>query len=100
MTLTSPRLGLSYIAPAQAQKHVTANETFTQLDTLVQLTIISDQLVAEPSLPEEGDTYILPAGATGPNWQALPADTIATFHDGGWRAISPKTGWRLSLIHI
>lgn len=94
MTLTSPRLGLSYIAPAQAQKHVTANETFTQLDTLVQLTIISDQLVAEPSLPEEGDTYILPAGATGPNWQALPADTIATFHDGGWRAISPKTGWR------
>jgi len=35
----SPNLDLTYVAPSQAQKHVTVNETFRRLDALVQMTL-------------------------------------------------------------
>jgi|GEM_PF-2538346 len=94
MEQTSPRLGLSYIAPAQAQKHVTANETFTRLDTLVQLSVVSASQTSQPSTPAQGETYILPAAATGPVWENLAQGSIAAFQDGHWQTITPKDGWR------
>lgn len=90
----SPNLSLSYVAPQQAQKHVTVNETFRRLDALVQLTAQSAGVTAEPVAPAEGDVYLLPANASGPSWDGMAAFAVAVFQDGAWAAISPKPGWR------
>ena len=39
MSDLSARLGLPYLMPAQAQKHVTHNEALAHLDLLVQLVV-------------------------------------------------------------
>jgi hypothetical protein len=89
----SPRLSLAYLAPSQAQKHVTVNETFRRLDQLVQQGVLSRSTSAEPSSPSEGDAYILPASPTGTNWAAFDEHDIVAFQDGAWTRIAPKEGW-------
>jgi len=67
MDLISPNLKLPYLAPAQAQKHVTHNEALRQLDAIVQLsvnTIAGDA----PAAPDEGERYIVAASA---DWYQL-----------------------------
>lgn len=91
---TSPRLGLSYILPQQAQKHVSANESFRRLDTLVQMSAKSASLAAEPAAPAEGDAYILPASPSGANWAAMAAGSVAVFQDGQWTGFPASAGWR------
>lgn len=90
----SPRLSLSYVSPAQAQKHVTVNETFRRLDQLVQLRVLSMVESAEPASPADGDAYILPSGATGDAWSGFAAGAIAAFQDGAWVEMAPEAGWR------
>lgn len=90
----SPRLSLSYVMPAQAQKHVTVNESFRRLDALTQLTVLSRTLAAEPGAPAEGDAYILPASPTGTDWDNFSANHIAAFQDGAWIEIASITGLR------
>lgn len=91
---TSPQLGLAYIQPQQAQKHVTANETFRRLDALVQLSAKSATAGAEPGGPAEGERYILPAAASGAAWSLMDEGDIAAFQDGAWAAYAPQEGWR------
>ncbi|MHA7870775.1 MAG: DUF2793 domain-containing protein [Hyphococcus sp.] len=90
----SPRLSLSYVMPAQAQKHVTVNETFRRLDALTQLTVVSRALAAEPGAPAQGDAYIVPAGASGAAWAAYAEGSIAVFQDGAWVEIAAVEGLR------
>ncbi len=61
----SPRLSLSYVAPNQAQKHVTVNESFRRLDALAQAVVRSRTETSEPASPAEGDAYVIPSGASG-----------------------------------
>jgi hypothetical protein len=95
---TSPRLGLAYVQPQQAQKHVTVNESFRRLDALAQLVVASASLAAEPAAPAEGDAYILPASPSGPAWAGFAAGAIAVFQDGAWTDIAPETGWRAWVV--
>jgi hypothetical protein len=87
----SPRLGLPYIAPQQAQKHVTHNEAIRSLDVLVQPVVKSRTIATPPGSPASGDTYIVAPSATGA-W-AGEDGKIATFVDGGWDFITPADGW-------
>lgn len=90
----SPNLSLSYLAAAQAQKHVTVNETFRRLDALVQLTVESRTTAAQPASPSDGDVYILPANPTGADWAAMSEGHLAAWQDGAWVEIAPGEGWR------
>ncbi|MCB2113857.1 MAG: DUF2793 domain-containing protein [Parvularculaceae bacterium] len=90
----SPRLGLSYILPQQAQKHVTANHSFRRLDALVQLGVASASLASEPAAPAEGDSYILPSAPAGAAWSSFAANAVAAFQDGEWIELTPRAGWR------
>lgn len=90
----SPRLSLSYVMPAQAQKHVTVNESFRRLDALVQLTVRSRSVATEPASPLEGDAYILPPGASGAAWADFSTGALAVFQDGAWAGIAPAEGLR------
>lgn len=90
----SSRLGLPYLVAAQAQKHVTVNESLLRLDALVQLTAVSATTAAQPASPADGDIYILPAGKTGAAWGAMADGALAYYRDGLWEQITPKIGWR------
>ena len=50
----TPRLSLPYVAAGQAQKHITVNEGLSRLDGLVQLTVESRQIAAQPTTPDDG----------------------------------------------
>ena len=90
----SPKLQLSYIAPAQAQKHVPVNESLRRLDQLCQQSVQSRALTQEPTTPTEGDAYILPFGANGDAWGTFTANNIAAFQDGAWNEIVVAEGFR------
>ena len=87
----SPNLSLPYIAPSQAQKHVTHNEAIRTLDALVQLAVLDRDLSAPPALPANGDRYLVAAGATGA-WSGQSGN-VAAWQDGVWEFFGPKPGW-------
>ena len=88
-------LGLPYLAGAQAQKHVTLNESLRILDTLVQAGAVSRAEAAPPPSPAEGSRYIVPGGGEAA-WGA-PANVLAARLDGAWRHHEPREGW---LVHV
>ncbi|WP_051279844.1 DUF2793 domain-containing protein [Hellea balneolensis] len=91
MDLISPNLKLPYLAPAQAQKHVTHNEALRQLDAIVQLSVLSE-VNEPPQNSQNGDCYIVGANPAGDF--ADKANNIAAFQDGAWAFLSPNIGWR------
>ncbi|MCT8997078.1 DUF2793 domain-containing protein [Chelativorans intermedius] len=84
------RLKLPYIMPSQAQKHVTHNEALRMLDALVQPGVLDRDLTAPPADPQEGDHYIVAAGAAGA-W-AGKDHHLAAFMDGVWFTFPPRLG--------
>jgi|GEM_PF-1079538 len=92
MSFITPNLKLPFIAPAQAQKHVTHNEAIRALDALVQLSLKSRALSSPPQVPEEGDRYYIAETASG-SWQDKDGQ-ITTFQDGSWAYFSPQIGWQ------
>lgn len=94
MSDQSSRLALPYLAAAQAQKHVTVNESLLRLDALVQLSARSALMSAQPPAPSDGDIYLLPAGKTGADWGAMADGALAYYRDGVWEELAPKPGWR------
>ncbi len=85
-------LGLPFLEAAQAQKHVTVNEALRRLDALVQLAVKSRVLAAPPSMPAEGDRYIVAGSASGA-WAGAEG-SIASWTDGAWIFFTPGNGWR------
>ncbi len=92
MDLKSDNLRLPYIAPAQAQKHVTHNEALRMLDALVQISLKSINTTTPPQNPDNGDRYYIIANASG-QW-AENAGKIAAWQDGAWAYLPPQTGWQ------
>lgn len=89
----STNLQLPYLAAGQAQKHVTLNESLLRLDALVQLSVVSATVVAQPASPADGAVYILPVGKTGAAWGAMASGALAYYRDGAWEEIAPREGW-------
>ena len=89
---TSALLSLPFLAPAQAQKHVTHNEALERLDIVVQLSVESFDADTPPGLPEDGRVYALGAAPQG-GW-AGQAGHLAARIDGAWQFIAPRPGWR------
>ena len=92
MTDTTAILGLPYLLPSQAQKHVTHNEALRQLDALVQLSAAEIGAETPPADPAEGDLYILGPAPTGA-W-AGQAGALALWEGSAWAFIAPREGWR------
>jgi hypothetical protein len=84
-------LKLPYIAPSQAQKHVTHNEAIRALDALVQLSVISRSVKEPPAAPLEGDRYVAGSPASGV-WKGRDNQIIA-WQDGAWAYFPPQEGW-------
>lgn len=90
----SARIGLPLLDAAQAQKHVTVNESFVRLDVVAAGQVQTVGQTAPPATPTEGEAHIVAAiGATGA-WIAQEGN-VAVFLNGGWDFISPWAGWEL-----
>ncbi len=94
MSDTSANLQMPFLAPAQAQKHVTVNESLLRLDAIVQLSVVSAATTAQPASPSDGSVYILPAGKTGAAWGSMADQALAYWRDGAWEQLTPQAGWR------
>ncbi|SEK06359.1 Protein of unknown function [Cribrihabitans marinus] len=91
VTGTSPTLGLPYLQPSQAQKHVTHNEALARLDAVTQLSIAALGPSSPPASPAEGDRFIVGPGATG-DWAGRDQQ-IAIHRGGAWSFTPPLPGW-------
>lgn len=89
---TSAILGLPYLSPSQAQKHVTHNEALALLDLLVQLRVEGFDADIPPLAPLDGEIWGLGAAPTGA-W-AGQAGKLAAFLGGAWMFLAPAPGWR------
>lgn len=87
----TPNLKLPYIAPAQAQKHVTHNEAIRALDALLHIAVEDRDLAEPPAEPAEGARYIVAEAAAG-EW-AEQTNAVAAFQDGAWAFYFPRKGW-------
>lgn len=84
------RLGLPYILPSQAQKHVPHNEALDALDAMVQLVLATIESTP-PVDPADGVCYGIGTAPVGP-WHAR-GGAIAQWRDGGWHFLQPHEGW-------
>jgi len=91
----SHSLSLPFIAPSQAQKHVTHNEALRILDVVTQLAVGSDDATVPPSAGE-GARFIVGNGATGA-WAGHDGE-VALFETGTWRFFVPRAGWRAYVL--
>jgi len=89
--MATAKLALPYIQSSQAQKHVTHNEALRALDALVQASVVSKDVTAPPSLPADGDCYVVPSGASG-DWFGHDG-ALAVWQENAWVFHAPNEGW-------
>lgn len=85
----SPRFGLPYLLPGQAQKEVFHNEALATLDCALHA-CVEDVRADPPGAPEPGQSWVVAAGPTGA-W-ADKAGQLAGWTEGGWRFVAPTPG--------
>jgi len=87
--MTTPVLGLSEIAEGVVSQAVVHNTALRQFEART-VRVLSRATGTPPGSPAEGDSYIIPAGATGV-W-ASKTDQIASWIGGGWSYYTPIEG--------
>ncbi|WMS41704.1 DUF2793 domain-containing protein [Acuticoccus sp. MNP-M23] len=87
----SLNLELPYVAGGQAQKHVTVNDAFRRIDSVVQLTVEDRDQTAPPVSPQEGERHVVAAPASGA-WAGQEFN-VAAYQDGAWVFFEPREGW-------
>ena len=94
--MTTPLLGLPEIAEGVANQVTLHNVALRHIEakTIRALSLI----VAAPPAAVEGDSYIIPAGATGA-W-AGKTGQIAAFIGGAWTYAAPMEGLRLWIVDL
>lgn len=93
--MPTSRLGLPLILGAQAQKHVTHNESLSMIDGLLPGVVVSATTAAAPASPAEGESYIVPsAGGFG----SVPAGQIAVYQGGFWMPAPSAFGHRVLVL--
>ncbi|MEO0551278.1 MAG: DUF2793 domain-containing protein [Pseudomonadota bacterium] len=89
----SPNLGLPYLLPNQAQKHVTVNESLRAFDILVMASVEEAGLDIPPVSPGEGGVWIV-GSAPSAEWSGYALE-LAAWQDGAWMFYAPSPGWRV-----
>lgn len=73
------------------QNSIPANDNSLR-DEIFNTDGIADDVTAQPGSPEDGDWYIIPAGATGTQWATFAEDSVAIFYGGTWYEFVPEEG--------
>jgi len=93
---TTPRWALPNLFAGQAQKELFHNEALARIDMLLHGQAESADETAPPLSPEEGQCWIVAAGATGA-WLGREG-AVACWTGGGWRYAEPRAGLALWVI--
>jgi hypothetical protein len=93
MSEATPRFGLPFILPGQAQKELFHNEAMSAADALIHPAAETAPLAAPPASPQPGQSWIVATAATGA-W-AGKVHHLAFWTDGGWRFSAPVPGMRV-----
>lgn len=90
---TTSNFDIPLLYANSSQKEVTVNEALTQIDRVIQMNVISRTLTLAPTLPADGDKYIVGPAATGV-WAARDGK-IAIYSANGstWSFVTPQSGW-------
>ena len=91
--LITPRFALPLLAAAQAQKEMFHNEALTLIDALVAPGAEDGPIATPPSVPQEGQCWIVAGNATGA-WSGQ-GGAIALWTAGGWRFTAPRREMRI-----
>lgn len=86
----TPRLGLPFLVPGQAQKELFHNEALQAIDTLVAPAVDGPPVSAPPESPSPGDCYLIGRNAER-EWLGKE-NCLAAYTEGGWRFITPSEG--------
>ena len=89
----TPRYGLPFIVPGQAQKELYHNEALARMDALLHSAVEGPPLAEAPAQPQVGQCWIVAAGAGGA-WSEND-HRLAAWTGGGWRFIAPGAGMRV-----
>lgn len=92
--MTTELLALDEISSSQAGKEITHNTALRQIEGRM-IRAKDKDLTTPPASPANGDTYIIPSGATGV-WSGK-TNQIAHFFGGAWTYWTPIEGTRLWL---
>ncbi len=96
--MSTPNIGLPYLASSQANKEITHNEALIILDAIVQSRVLDKDLTAPPGSPADGDCYIVAATATGA-WAGHEKQIAVWFAEAAeWTFIAPHSGWRVFVV--
>ena len=87
-------IGLVEIVESQASKATTHNQSLREIEGRL-VRVKSRTTTAQPGSPANGDTYILPASATGTNWATFTAKQLVHYYGGSWKAWTPIEGVRV-----
>ncbi|MRX50694.1 DUF2793 domain-containing protein [Paracoccus sp. S-4012] len=90
--METARLGLPLLQAAQAQKHVTLNESLLRLDGLVNLVLQQAARTTPPGAAADGLCWGVGRGAVNA-WEGHDGE-IAIASDGGWIFVHPRAGMR------
>lgn len=93
MSDATPRFGLPFILPGQAQKELFHNEALTAADALLHPSVESSALAAPPADPQTGQSWLVGASAQGA-WAGKDRH-LATWSVGGWRFAAPLEGMQV-----
>ena len=91
-TGSSPRFGLPFLFPSQAQKEFFVNEAHVLADILLH-TNIEGEGTNPPAQPESGQAWLV-AGAASGEWAGKESQ-IAAFQAGTWVYVEPVIGMRI-----
>lgn len=94
--MTTPLLKLPEIAESVSNQTTLHNQALRLFEALAVRVLSKD--VAAPPAAVDGDSYIIPAGATGA-W-AGKGGQVAAFVGGGWSYVAPFEGWSLRINDI
>lgn len=90
MADTTPRFGLPFIFPGQAQKELFHNEALTRIDLALHPAVEEAPTAVPPADPAVGRCWIV-AAAAGGDWEGRDG-MLAMWSEGGWRFLSPPPG--------
>ena len=91
----TPRFGLPFLVPGQAQKELFHNEALLAIDALVAPSVDGPPESAPPASPSPGDCYLVGGEAQG-EWSGRE-NCLAAHSTGGWRFITPPEGFA---VHV
>jgi hypothetical protein len=92
MSDATPRFGLPFILPGQAQKEFFHNEALTVADALLH-PAVEAAVATPPAQPQPGQSWLAAPSAAGA-WSGQDG-RLATWSIGGWRFSAPVEGMQI-----